>query len=297
MPDDLSSAIAEDPIAMEVFANRLLSISEEMGNALVRSSFSTNIKERKDCSVGLLDAQARCVTQAAHMPMHLGSLLGSVVSVLERYPVEAMAEGDAFICNDVFLAHGTHQPDITIVTPIFQSANYLQRDVATYGEVVYQRLSNTPQHQALSEKLARLEQAERAMPLASGMAAVSTALLATLSSGDHLLIQRNTYGGTATFVKHDLVRLGIALLVLWIFLWRSMMQAIGTLGLVLMAAFTAALVWLFVSWGWLDVRNATTMAWVVLVALGLILGVGMSWAIVRRDLTGQASVDEVGDNR
>ena len=91
--------------------------------------------------------------------------------------------------------------------------------------------------------------------------------------------------------------LGIALLVLWIFLWRSMMQAIGTLSLVLMAAFTAALVWLFVSWGWLDVRNATTMAWVVLVALGLILGVGMSWAIVRRDLTGQASVDEVGDNR
>jgi hypothetical protein len=91
--------------------------------------------------------------------------------------------------------------------------------------------------------------------------------------------------------------IGIGLLVLWVFLWRSMMQAIGTTGLVLMAAFTAALVWLFVSWGWLDVRNATTMTRVVLVALGLILGVGMSWAIVRRDLTGQASVDEVDNNR
>jgi hypothetical protein len=91
--------------------------------------------------------------------------------------------------------------------------------------------------------------------------------------------------------------IGIALLVLWIFLWRSMMQAIGSVGLLLMAAFTAALVWLFASWGWLDVRNATTLAWVVLVALGLILGVGMSWAIVRRDLTGQASVDEVDNNR
>jgi hypothetical protein len=90
---------------------------------------------------------------------------------------------------------------------------------------------------------------------------------------------------------------GIALLVLWIFLWRSMIQAIGKLGLLLMAALTAALVWLFVSWGWLDVRNATTMTWVVLVALGLILGVGMSWAIVRRELTGQASVDEIEDNR
>ena len=91
--------------------------------------------------------------------------------------------------------------------------------------------------------------------------------------------------------------IGIALLILWIFLWRSMMQAIGTLGLVLMAALTAALVWLLVSWGWLDVTNARTMAWVVLIALGLILGIGMSWAIVRQELTGQASVDEIDDNR
>lgn len=90
---------------------------------------------------------------------------------------------------------------------------------------------------------------------------------------------------------------GILLLILWIFLWRSMMQAIGALGLVLMVALTAALVWLFVSWGWLDVGNTTTMTWVVLVALGLILGVGMSWAIIRRQLTGQASVDEIEDNR
>ena len=90
---------------------------------------------------------------------------------------------------------------------------------------------------------------------------------------------------------------GISLLVLWIFLSRSMFQAIGLLGLLLMSAFTAALVWLFVSWGWLDVQNATTMTWVVLLALGLILGIGMSFAILRRELTGQASVDEVGDNR
>lgn len=89
--------------------------------------------------------------------------------------------------------------------------------------------------------------------------------------------------------------LGIALLILWIFLWRSMMQAIGMLGLLLMAAFTAALVWLIASWGWLDVTNATGMTWVVQAALGLILGVGMSWAIVRQRLTGQASVDDIDD--
>ena len=91
--------------------------------------------------------------------------------------------------------------------------------------------------------------------------------------------------------------LGIVLLILWIFLWRSMMQAVGTLGLALMVALTAALVWLLVSWGWLDVANATAMTWVALIALGTILGVGMSWAIIRRELTGQASVDELDDNQ
>ena len=91
--------------------------------------------------------------------------------------------------------------------------------------------------------------------------------------------------------------LGIVLLILWIFLWRSMMQAVGTLGLALMVALTAALVWLLVSWGWLDVANATAMTWVALIALGTILGVGMSWAIIRRELTGQASVDELEDNQ
>src|SRR4051794_37631171 len=88
MRDAQTPAPAEDPIAMEVFANRLLSISEEMGNALIRSSFSTNIKERQDASVGLLDARGRCITQAAHMPMHLGSLLGSTLAVLDRYKIE-----------------------------------------------------------------------------------------------------------------------------------------------------------------------------------------------------------------
>jgi N-methylhydantoinase B len=112
-------ASAADPIAMEVFANRLLAITEEMGNVLIRASFSTNIKERKDCSVGMFDVHGRCIAQAAHMPMHLGSLMGAVMTVLERYRPEQMQEGDAFVCNDVFLARGTHQPDINIITPIF----------------------------------------------------------------------------------------------------------------------------------------------------------------------------------
>ena len=108
-----------DPIAMEVFSNRLLSITEDMGSTLIRSSFSTNIKERKDCSVGLFDAGGRLIAQASHIPLHLGSLLGSVQAVLARYDVTHMRDGDAFVLNDPYLAGGTHMPDISIVTPVF----------------------------------------------------------------------------------------------------------------------------------------------------------------------------------
>jgi cystathionine beta-lyase/cystathionine gamma-synthase len=104
---------------------------------------------------------------------------------------------------------GARHVEGAVVAPIFQSANFLQAEARTYGEVVYLRLNNSPQQRALADKLAAIEGAEQALPLASGMAAVSTALLSVLSAGDHLLIQRNTYGGTATFVAEDLSRLGI----------------------------------------------------------------------------------------
>lgn len=108
-----------DAIEMEVFSNRLLSITEEMGNTLIRSSFSSNIKERKDCSVALFDAAGRLVVQAAHIPVHLGSLSGGVSTVLAKYGESAIVPGDSFISNDAYLAGGSHAPDITVVTPIF----------------------------------------------------------------------------------------------------------------------------------------------------------------------------------
>jgi len=86
---------------------------------------------------------------------------------------------------------------------------------------------------------------------------------------------------------------GILLLIGWVFFVRSTLAAIGTLGLVLLAALFAAIVWWLVSQGWLDVSNRSAMAWVVLVMLGLMLGVGMSWSHIRRRLSGQASVDRV----
>jgi N-methylhydantoinase B len=108
-----------DPILMEVFSNRILSITEEMGSNLIRASFSTNIKERRDCSVGLFDVAGRLIAQAAHIPLHLGSLLGAVEAVRHDFPLAEMRDGDAFLCNDPYLAAGTHMPDISVVTPVF----------------------------------------------------------------------------------------------------------------------------------------------------------------------------------
>ena len=139
MSDEVSDAARtlSDPIAMEVFSNRLLSITEDMGNALIRSSFSTNIKERKDCSVGLFDAAGRLIAQASHIPLHLGSLMGSVRAVLEACPIERMREGDAFICNDPYLAGGTHTPDIAVVTPVFVEGapRFLAANVGHHSDV------------------------------------------------------------------------------------------------------------------------------------------------------------------
>lgn len=108
-----------DPIGMEVFSNRLLAITEEMGNLLIRSSFSTNIKERKDCSVAIFDRRGRLVVQATHIPLHVGSLSGAVEAVLAKVLIEDIRPGDTFISNDAYLAGGSHSPDITVVTPVF----------------------------------------------------------------------------------------------------------------------------------------------------------------------------------
>ena len=116
---DSDAGYLQDPVAMEVFSNRLLSITEEMGHTLVRASFSTNIKERKDCSVGLFDARGRLVAQASHVPLHLGSLMGGVEAVLAHYDIANMEDGDAFVCNDPYQAGGTHMPDISVITPVF----------------------------------------------------------------------------------------------------------------------------------------------------------------------------------
>lgn len=104
-----------NPILLEVFKNRLSSISEEMGVTLNRTAYSPNIKERRDFSCALFDENGDMVAQAAHIPVHLGSMPMSVKSAIESVK---MVEGDMVMLNDPFKG-GTHLPDVTIVAPVF----------------------------------------------------------------------------------------------------------------------------------------------------------------------------------
>lgn len=97
-----------------------------------------------------------------------------------------------------------------VVMPIFQSAMFESTGERTYDDIRYIRLNNTPNHKALAEKLAQLENAEAALVTSSGMAAITTTLLALLSTGDHLLVQDCLYGGTHDFVTKDLKDFGIS---------------------------------------------------------------------------------------
>lgn len=94
--------------------------------------------------------------------------------------------------------------------PIFQSAMFEYAGEKDYHEIKYIRLNNTPNHVAVHEKLAALENAEAALVTSSGMSAISTALLTILSSGDHLLVQDCLYGGTHDFVTKDIGKFGIS---------------------------------------------------------------------------------------
>lgn len=108
-----------DPITVEVLGNALLSIAEEMNVTLVRTAYSTNIKERKDNSTAIFNAKGETIAQAAAIPVHLGSMLGICEEVLKKYSMDDIHPGDMFIANDPYNGGGTHLPDITIAQPVF----------------------------------------------------------------------------------------------------------------------------------------------------------------------------------
>src|SRR5690242_3024048 len=104
------------PVSLEIFRGTLTAIAEEMGTVLMLSSYSPNIKERRDFSCALFDAQGRLIAQAAHIPVHLGSMPDSVAAAIAT--IEQFAPGDIVAVNDPYLG-GTHLPDITLIAPIF----------------------------------------------------------------------------------------------------------------------------------------------------------------------------------
>jgi hypothetical protein len=103
-----------DPVELQVLTGALHSICEEMGAVLIRSAHSANIKERRDCSTALFSPAGEMVTQAEHIPVHLGAMPAAVASVLD----EDHVPGRSWILNDPYRG-GTHLPDITVITPIF----------------------------------------------------------------------------------------------------------------------------------------------------------------------------------
>lgn len=102
-----------DPITLSLLRSALAGIAEEMGTVLVRSAYSSNIKERRDCSAALFDARGLMVAQAEHIPVHLGAMPESVAAVIARHP----RPGDVWILNDPYTG-GTHLPDVTLVSPV-----------------------------------------------------------------------------------------------------------------------------------------------------------------------------------
>jgi len=98
-------------IELQVLGSALRSVAEEMGAVLIRSAFSANIKERRDCSTALFDERGRMIAQAEHIPVHLGAMPDAVAAVTRLDP----ALDDVFVLNDPY-AGGTHLPDVTLVS-------------------------------------------------------------------------------------------------------------------------------------------------------------------------------------
>ena len=106
-----------EPVMLEIFNNLFMSIAEQMGVVLQNTASSVNIKERLDFSCAIFDAKASLVANAPHIPVHLGSMDKSVESVIRAYG-DTIMPGDSFAINAPYNG-GTHLPDITIVTPVF----------------------------------------------------------------------------------------------------------------------------------------------------------------------------------
>src|SRR5690625_3274435 len=112
-----------DPIAVEISWNGLRSITDECYLTLMRSAFSTNIKERHDHSTAIADRKGRLIVQADNaLPIHLASMSGLIGLIQKQYG-DSIAPGDIFIANDPHVAGGSHLPDINMAMPVFEGGD------------------------------------------------------------------------------------------------------------------------------------------------------------------------------
>lgn len=118
-----SNGTSVDPVMLEIFNKLFMSIAEQMGFVLQNTAYSVNIKERLDFSCALFNAQAELIANAPHIPVHLGSMGESVKSLLENRAI-TIQNGDVYLLNSPYHG-GTHLPDITVVTPIFEQQDLL----------------------------------------------------------------------------------------------------------------------------------------------------------------------------
>jgi 5-oxoprolinase (ATP-hydrolysing) len=109
-----------DPVMLEIFNNLFMAIAEQMGVTLANTAYSVNIKERLDFSCALFDTAGGLIANAPHLPVHLGAM-GESVRVIATENAGKMRPGDAFMLNNPYHG-GTHLPDVTVVTPVFDDA-------------------------------------------------------------------------------------------------------------------------------------------------------------------------------
>ncbi len=117
---ELAVGTQVDPVMLEIFNNLFMSIAEQMGSVLENTAYSVNIKERLDFSCALFSPRGDLVANAPHMPVHLGSMSESIRAVIRQNEGE-MAPGDVYVLNAPYNG-GTHLPDITVITPVFDEA-------------------------------------------------------------------------------------------------------------------------------------------------------------------------------
>lgn len=127
LPSRVAIGTSVNPVMLEIFNNLFMSIAEQMGLVLEKTSHSVNIKERLDFSCAVFDQQGDLIANAPHMPVHLGSMSESIKAVIAKHK-PTMKAGDVYVLNAPYNG-GTHLPDVTVITPVFDDAG---REVLFY---------------------------------------------------------------------------------------------------------------------------------------------------------------------